>query len=222
MKKIIIGFIAGASASGVLTYILTKDQIRKDTISELREELLEACMKEAKMTLEDEANKPVVDEEDSEELIEEEQEEIINEKVSDYRTYYGKEEEQEEDVELDDDNINSIMEYLSQKQSELAVSNPYEFIDEEEFQKSEWDIVYGKEVLVYHIPDETMVDEDKDILAYEDVVDMLGPEFQRVLCEKGRVFVRNHKLETTYEVYSSNVPVADIFEDPEVEDGLDE
>lgn len=237
MKEFLIGLSVGSIITGVVTWKLTKEKTEKDTINALREELLTSCMKEVGLTIDgkplDEehkvvditskrgkrANNQTTDEVDKEELYK--QSEAIDSEITkrDYRKYYKTNDvtPQEEPVRDDDPTKEEVdMEELSDRHTQMSQEHPYEILTVEEYNHSEWDTIYGKETLIYYIPDECMVEDGGNILCYEDVIEMLGPDFEGELRAKGKCYVRNHRLETTYEVLASAISMpAEVEEEDE-------
>lgn len=218
MKQFIIGAVVGAIAGSVATYFIAKDKIEERTISDLREELLESVKKE----IYDDVDSEIVDElneEDKADTIPEEEDKKVIPMARDYHKFYTKpEKETEEDVpfrdpdvvadEADAERNDVTIEQLSNRSAELAKTHPYEMISQEEFEHSEWDMIYDQETYVFHIPDEIVINEDNEALTYEELYDILGPDFEGVLCEKGKAHVRNHARQTEYEILASNLPVS--------------
>lgn len=216
MKQFIIGAVVGTVLGSVATYFIAKDKIEERTISNLREELLESVTREVNGT----SNKT------ESEVIEEEQpvveqaevEQKVIELNKDYRHYYKKPEDNDGDIpfrdidiiaqEADEERNEVTIEQLSNRSAELAESHPYEMIQKEDFEHSEWAMIYDQETYVFHIPDEQVVNEDGEALTYEELYDILGPDFEGVLCEKGKAYVRNHRRQTEYEILASDLPIS--------------
>lgn len=244
MKEFLIGLSVGSIITGVVTWKLTKEKTERDTINALREELLESCMKEVGLTIDGKPlddhkvveldpsrgkrakHKPVDEAIDKEELYK--QSEVIDAEINkrkDYRQYYKTSEpvKQEEPAREEDPTKEEVdIEELSDRHTKMSKECPYEILTVEEYNHSEWDVIYEKETLIYYIPDECMVEDGGNILCYEDVLEMLGPNFEGELSKRGKCYIRNHKLETTYEVLASHIAMPAVEEEDGEEEYVDE
>ena len=231
MKQFIFGFIIGGVVVGGTTYYFTRKETEKKTINDLREELLESCMAEARRTIAKE--QPVDDEDlpfepdnkkdDEVPFEDEESEKASYENITkNYSKYYStkdtliedeESEEDEEPITSDEDFENQNLNALADEGVEMSRKNPHEIITANEYQNSKWDKIYDKETLTYHIPDMCIAEDTGNILGEEDILEMLGPNYQRELAARGKAFIRNHLLQTSYEVYATEVPYADTNQD---------